>query len=223
MLERIICLLIGYIFGNFQTAYIYGKMKGIDIREHGSGNAGTTNTLRVLGNKAGAVVFVGDVLKCALAIISCKAIYGASHPEMLAVLTLYASLGTILGHNFPALLGFRGGKGMACTAGFMAFYNPWLLLAGVGVFIINFMITHYVSLGSLLTYAAIVITMAILCATGALGVLTGAQIAEIMIITLIMAVMAYVRHWSNIKRLIAGNESKTYFSKKKKEAAAAKK
>ena len=223
MLERIICLLIGYIFGNFQTAYIYGKTKGIDIREHGSGNAGTTNTLRVLGNKAGAIVFAGDVLKCALAIWICKALYGASHPEMLAVLTLYAALGTILGHNFPVLLGFKGGKGMACTAGFMAFYNPWLLLAGAGIFIINFVITHYVSLGSLLTYAAIVITMGILCMTGALGVLTTAQIVEIMLITLFMAVMAYVRHWSNIKRLIAGNESKTYFSKKKKAAAAAKK
>lgn len=223
MLERIICLLIGYILGNFQTAYIYGKMKGIDIREHGSGNAGTTNTLRVLGNKAGAIVFIGDVMKCALAIWISKAIYGTSHPEMLAVLTLYAALGTILGHNFPALLGFRGGKGMACTAGFMAFYNPWLLLVGGSIFIINFIITHYVSLGSLLVYAAVVITMAVLCMMGALGVLTTAQIAEIMLITIFMAVMAYVRHWSNIKRLIAGNESKTYFSKKKKAEAAAKK
>ena len=221
MLERIICLLIGYILGNFQTAYIYGKMKGIDIREHGSGNAGTTNTLRVLGNKAGAIVFAGDVLKCALAIWICKALYGASHPEMLAVLTLYAALGTILGHNFPALLGFKGGKGMACTAGFMAFYNPWLLLVGGSMFIITFMITHYVSLGSLLIYIGVVITMAILCMTGALGVLTTAQIAEIMIITIFMAVMAYVRHWANIKRLMAGKESKTYLSKKGKEKAAA--
>lgn len=216
MMERIICLIIGYIFGNFQTAYFYGKMKGIDIREHGSGNAGTTNTLRVLGNKAGAIVFIGDVLKCALAIWIAKAIYGASHADIIYLLTLYAALGTILGHNFPALLGFKGGKGMACTAGFMAFYNPWLLLVCGSIFIVTFLITHYVSLGSLLMYIGVVITMAVLCFTGALGVLTTAQIVEIMVIALFMAVMAYVRHWTNIKRLLAGNENKTYLSKKGK-------
>lgn len=217
MIERIICLIIGYILGNFQTAYFYGKMKGIDIREHGSGNAGTTNTLRVLGNKAGAIVFAGDVLKCAFAIWIAKAIFGTSHADIIYILTLYAALGTILGHNFPALLGFKGGKGMACTAGFMAFYNPWLLLICGSIFIAIFLITHYVSLGSLMVYIGVVITMAVLCFTGALGALTTAQIAEIMIIALFMAVMAYVRHWSNIKRLIAGKESKTYLSKKGKE------
>ena len=70
-MERIICLAIGYLFGLFQTAYIYGKMHGIDIRQHGSGNAGTTNTLRVLGTKAGLIVFAGDVLKCIFAIVIC--------------------------------------------------------------------------------------------------------------------------------------------------------
>ena len=66
-MERIICIIIGYVFGMFQTAFFYGKMHGIDIREHGSGNAGTTNTLRVLGTKAGLIVFAGDVLKCMIA------------------------------------------------------------------------------------------------------------------------------------------------------------
>lgn len=67
-MERIICIIIGYVFGMFQTAFFYGKMHGIDIREHGSGNAGTTNTLRVLGTKAGLIVFAGDVLKCMIAV-----------------------------------------------------------------------------------------------------------------------------------------------------------
>ena len=67
-MERIICIIIGYVFGMFQTAFFYGKMYGIDIREHGSGNAGTTNTLRVLGTKAGLIVFAGDVLKCMIAV-----------------------------------------------------------------------------------------------------------------------------------------------------------
>ena len=66
-MERILCLVVGYLFGLFQTAYFYGKLHGIDIREHGSGNAGTTNTLRVLGTKAGVIVLVGDILKCMIA------------------------------------------------------------------------------------------------------------------------------------------------------------
>ncbi len=222
MIERIICLIIGYVFGNFQTAYFYGKLKGIDIREHGSGNAGTTNTLRVLGTKAGAVVFVGDVLKCAVAIWICTAIFGGSHAGIIYILTLYAATGTILGHNFPVLLGFKGGKGMACTAGLMIFYHPWMFVVGATVFLSVFFITHYVSLGSLLVYVGFVITMAILCATGSLGVLTMAQIAELMIISFILAAMAYIRHWANIKRLLSGTESKTYLTSKGKAKAAGK-
>ena len=71
-MERVICLSIGYLFGLFQTAYIYGKIHGIDIRQYGSGNAGTTNTLRVLGTKAGLIVFAGDVLKCVFAVVICS-------------------------------------------------------------------------------------------------------------------------------------------------------
>ena len=80
-MERIVCLVIGYVFGLFQTAYIYGRMKGIDIRKHGSGNAGTTNTLRVLGTKAGLIVFAGDVLKCVLAVVIVRLIFGKSHAD----------------------------------------------------------------------------------------------------------------------------------------------
>ena len=98
---RIICLLIGYAFGLFQTSYIYGRTKGIDIREHGSGNAGTTNALRTLGKKAGAITLAGDCIKCILAVLTVRLIFGASHPELLKLLTVYAAAGTILGHNFP--------------------------------------------------------------------------------------------------------------------------
>ena len=75
-MERIICLGIGYLFGIFQTAYIYGRIKGIDIREHGSGNAGTTNALRVLGKKAGLIVFLGDVAKTVLAVLLVRLLFG---------------------------------------------------------------------------------------------------------------------------------------------------
>lgn len=213
-MERLICLVIGYVLGNFQTSYFYGKMYGIDIREHGSGNAGTTNTLRVLGKKAGAVVFIVDVLKCAAAMWITKALFGASHADIIYILTLYAALGTILGHNYPILLGFKGGKGMACTAGLMIFYHPWMFVVGATIFLSIFLITHYVSLGSLLVYVGFVITMAILCVTGTLGALTGAQIAEMMVISLFLAGMAYARHWENIKRLLKGTERKTYLTKK---------
>lgn len=213
-MERLICLIIGYVCGNFQTAYLMGKLNGIDIREHGSGNAGTTNTLRVLGRKAGAVVFVGDVLKCALAIWISRFLFGESYVDIIYILTLYAALGTILGHNYPALLGFRGGKGMACTAGLMLFYHPWLLVICISTFLIIFLTTHYVSLGSVVMYGVFVVVMAVLSFTGMLGALTGAQIAEILTISVFMAVMAVVRHWTNVKRLMVGTESKTYLSKK---------
>ena len=81
-MERIFCLLIGYVFGLFQTAYIYGRLHGIDIRNYGSGNAGTTNTLRVFGTKAGLLVLFGDIMKCILAVVITGVTFGDSHPDM---------------------------------------------------------------------------------------------------------------------------------------------
>ena len=89
MFPRIACLVIGYLFGIVQTAYIYGKMNGIDIREHGSGNAGTTNALRVLGKKAGAIVFAGDFLKCFLSIHLVRIVFKNSAPDILPLLGIY--------------------------------------------------------------------------------------------------------------------------------------
>ena len=83
ILVRVISIVIGYAFGLFQTAFFYGKMHGIDIREHGSGNSGTTNALRVLGTKAGLIVFLGDCIKCILAIVIVRLIFGGSHAEMI--------------------------------------------------------------------------------------------------------------------------------------------
>ena len=103
---RVVCLLIGYVFGLFQTAYIYGKMHGIDIRTVGSGNAGTTNTLRVLGTKAGLIVLAGDIIKTVLAISIVKMLFAQSHPDMLYTLVMYTAAGAILGHNFPFYLNF---------------------------------------------------------------------------------------------------------------------
>ena len=110
IIARIISLLIGYIFGLFQTGYIYGKSKGIDIRTEGSGNAGTTNSLRVLGWKAGAITFAGDLLKAIFAVLLIKLIFGGTYGADTKVLELYAGFGTVLGHNFPCYLQFKGGS-----------------------------------------------------------------------------------------------------------------
>lgn len=117
MMERLVCVAIGYLFGLFQTAYIYGKLHGIDIRNYGSGNAGTTNTLRVLGTKAGLIVLAGDILKCILAIAAVRLLFaGGVHEDMYYLLAMYAALGAILGHDYPFYLGFKGGKGHCCDS-----------------------------------------------------------------------------------------------------------
>ena len=108
MMIRLICVAIGYVFGLFQTSYIYGRMHGIDIRTQGSGNAGTTNALRVLGKKAGAITFLGDALKCVAAVLLVQVLFGVSHGDIRPLLAIYAGAGVVLGHNFPFYLGFKG-------------------------------------------------------------------------------------------------------------------
>lgn len=212
-MERLICVVIGYVFGLFQTAFIYGKLHGIDIREHGSGNAGTTNALRVLGKKAGLIVFAGDVIKCILAVVVCWAIFGKSHPDEIYLLKLYAATGAILGHNFPFYLNFKGGKGIAATAGFIASFHPTFIPVGIILFLGAFLLTHYVSLGSLLVYAGVMIQMVI---SGQMGLFGASQpvLNEMYLVTAFLTVMAYYKHKENIGRLIKGEERKTYLTKK---------
>ena len=114
-MERIICLVIGYACGLFQTGYIIGKIHKTDIRKHGSGNAGTTNAFRTFGKKAGAITLLGDCLKCVLAIAIVRMVYGNSMNGILPLLILYAALGCILGHNFTISMEFRGGMGIAAS------------------------------------------------------------------------------------------------------------
>lgn len=114
---RVICLVMGYVFGLFQTGYLYGKMNHIDIRNYGSGNSGTTNALRVMGKKAGLIVFAGDFLKTVFACLAARIIFKGSPDTDLYV--LYAGLGVVLGHNFPCYLNFKGGKGIASMAGIL--------------------------------------------------------------------------------------------------------
>lgn len=108
ILVRIFCMIIGYCFGLIQTAYIYGKLHGIDIREHGSGNSGTTNALRVLGKKAGLVVFLGDLLKATAACVLARIIGTVFFPEIVYPMILWTGLGVVVGHNFPFFMHFQG-------------------------------------------------------------------------------------------------------------------
>ncbi len=215
-MERVICLIIGYAFGLFQTAFIYGKLHGIDIREHGSGNAGTTNTLRVLGTKAGLIVLAGDIIKCILAIVISGLIFGVSHPYEIYLLKLYAAAGAILGHNFPFYLHFRGGKGIAATAGLILSFHIAFLPMGVIIFFGTFFLTHYVSLGSLLVYAGLMIEMVVAGQAGLFGA-SQAVLNEMYIVTALLTILAYYKHRENIGRLLKGTERKTYLTKKNKE------
>ncbi|MDE6844408.1 MAG: glycerol-3-phosphate 1-O-acyltransferase PlsY [Lachnospiraceae bacterium] len=217
-MERIICLVIGYVFGLFQTAYIYGKLHGIDIRNYGSGNAGTTNTMRVLGTKAGLLVLFGDILKCILAVVVTGLFFGKTHPEMIYLLKLYAATGAILGHNFPFYLHFKGGKGIAATAGLILSFHPCLIPMGVILFFGAFFTTHYVSLGSLLVYAGFIIEMIVLGQMGFFG-MSQTLLIEMYVIAGGLTIMAYYKHKDNIKRLLSGTERKTYLSHKNKEQA----
>lgn len=213
---RLICLVMGYVFGLFQTGFIYGKMHGIDIREHGSGNSGTTNTLRVLGPKAGLIVLVGDCMKCILAVILTRLLFGATYPDTISILVLYTVSGTILGHNFPFYMNFKGGKGIAVTAGFILASHPYFIIMGIIVFFGIFFTTHYVSLGSLAVYVCFMIELIVLGQNGFFQGMTQGNLFELYAIAFCMAAMAFWKHRENIQRLLKGTERKTYLTKKNK-------
>lgn len=213
MWERLVCIAIGYVCGLFQTSYIYGKAHGIDIRDYGSGNAGTTNALRTLGRKAGAITFLGDCFKCVVAVLIVWLIFGKTQGENFKLLGLYAAAGTILGHNFPFYLKFRGGKGIATTAGLLFSFDWRLMLVALAVFLLVFFTTHYVSLGSLMVYVVFVGGLFFMGQTGQFD-MEPARIYEMYGLGLFLAGLAVWKHRANIVRLIHGNENKTYLKKK---------
>lgn len=176
---RVACLLIGYVCGLFQTAYIYGRINGIDIREHGSGNSGTTNALRVLGKKAGLIVFAGDILKILAAGFLVTVLFnqGDFFGDRAALYKLYAGLGAVLGHNFPFYLNFKGGKGIAVTSGLILMMDWRITILCLIAFALTVGLTRYVSLGSLVITALFMISWIFLGQTGRLA-LTPAHLPE---------------------------------------------
>lgn len=206
MIERLVCIAIGYLFGLIQTGYIYGKINKVDIRNHGSGNAGTTNALRTLGWKAGVITFIGDCVKCILAVVLVRFIFAKeANVELLAI---YSGLGAVLGHNFPFYLNFKGGKGIASTAGLILAVNPVMFLVTAVVFIGIVLITQYVSLGSLLIMVLFVVQVVIHGQAGGFH-LTNVELYEFYGVAVVLMILAFARHRENIKRLIQGTENKT--------------
>lgn len=215
-MERIICLAIGYVFGLFQTGYIYGKLHQVDIRTMGSGNAGTTNALRTMGWKAGVITFLGDAFKCIFAVMTVRLIFGASHAQMLPVLIMYAGMGAVLGHNYPFYLNFKGGKGIAATAGLIASTtNLPLTLICLVVFVAIVGITRYVSVGSLVIVTLYLIEIIVYGQMGGFGV-SGGYLYEMYVIAFLLLISAVYKHKENIRRLMSGTENKLSVGKSKK-------
>lgn len=193
----IICLFFGYIFGCFSTGFLIGKIKNVDIRQYGSKNSGTTNALRTLGAKAGLLTLLGDMLK---AIIPILLVQHVIFPDLeyVKLLILYTGLGVVLGHNYPVWMKFKGGKGIAATAGAMVSFDPWFIPVGLPIFVIAVAITRYVSVGSLLISLLIPIWIAVRY-PGEIHML---------LVALIYTILAFIKHRSNIKRIINGTENK---------------
>ncbi len=204
MLPRIlICLVVGYIFGCFQTGFVYGKLlHGIDVRDYGSGNSGTTNTLRTLGKRAGYIVFFGDALKAVFAVWLVRYLLFPGD-SMLHVFEMVAALGVVLGHNYPFYMNFKGGKGIAATGGLMFALDFRMALIAAIVFGIIFFTTRYVSVGSLAITALLPLMI--------LFFFPGEKV--MFLLGLVFTAMAWWRHRQNIRRLMNGTENR--FDKKK--------
>ncbi len=191
MIKILSIFLLAYLIGNFSPAFIVGKLAGgVDIRQKGSGNAGATNVLRSLGWKYGLLVFVLDALKGVAAALAGLALGGNAG---LAA----ASFGVILGHDFPALLNFHGGKGIAATIGIFLSLLPVPTLIGILILVVVVLLTKMVSVGSLV----FVVSMA------GYTLLSG-QPLVLVVVAVGMAFFAILRHRTNIKRILAGVENK---------------
>ena len=203
-MERIICLAIGYICGLLQTGYLVGKMNHVDIRKEGSGNAGSTNALRVMGWKAGAMTFAGDVIKCLAAVLIARYFYRDA--EYVPLLAMYAGMGATLGHNFPFYLKFKGGKGIAVLAGLVLATGLVMVPIPLTAFLIAVLLTRYVSLGSLLASSMFFLEVLFYGQLGGFDMAFQYRMELYVLVFLLMA-LAWVRHKENIKRLLAGTEN----------------
>ena len=197
MRYAVITLAVGYLLGSISSGVLLSRLFGhTDIRQHGSGNAGTTNMLRVMGKGMAALTLACDMLKGIIAVLIGKALVGGQTGEILG------AFGAILGHNFPIFFGFKGGKGIATSFGCLLIVFPAQTLAAFAVFLILFLVTHYVSVGSI--GAAITLPL--------LVILTTPYNPVIWISIVVIGALAIWRHKANIVRLIQHRENKIDFA-----------
>lgn len=192
-MQAALCIVIGYLLGSISFSYLYGKLaKGIDIRSHGSGNAGATNTLRVLGVGPAIAVLLLDAGKGVAAVLVGQWLGGDN-----AWIPVMAGLAAIIGHNWPVYFHFKGGKGIATTVGVAATlcFLPTLFAGLLAIACIA--LTRYVSLGSLILTGTLPFLLMIM-----------SKPSELIIASFIIALFAFIRHRTNIVKLIKGKENK---------------
>lgn len=198
LVKIIICILFGYLFGCFSTGFFIGKINKIDIREYGSKSSGTTNALRTLGAKAAILTLVGDLIKAVIPVLLVRFVIFRDYPEYVKLLSLYTGFGVVMGHNYPVWLRFKGGKGIAATGGAMVAFDPWIIPVGLPIFVISIAITKYVSVGSLLVSLTFPIWVAV----------RNPGEIHMLLVAFAYTISAFIKHSSNIKRLINGTENK---------------
>jgi glycerol-3-phosphate acyltransferase PlsY len=197
----VLALILSYLAGSIPSSVWAGRMfHGIDIREHGSGNAGATNTIRVLGWKTGVPVLVFDLAKGWLA-ASLPVFLSAAPPgsQQMTALQIACGLAAIIGHVFPVFAGFRGGKGVATTFGMLLALHPLLLLSCAGIFLVVLLISNYVSLSSMAAGIMFPVLLMTVFHTPSL---------LLKVFSVLIAIALVVTHKKNIGRLIRGEEKK---------------
>lgn len=201
-------VLLAYVAGATPFGWLAGRWRGIDLRQHGSGNIGATNAVRVLGKGVGLPVFALDVLKGLLPVLVAEG-WASRHPGLadqslvVQAVPVLAGLGAVLGHTFTFWLGFKGGKGVATSAGVMLGLAPLALLAAVAVWALSLKTWRYVSLSSIL--AGWVLPVAVAVQAWHAGQFN----APLLLLALLIGVLVTLRHRSNLARIAAGTEPKT--------------
>ncbi|MCR5185506.1 MAG: glycerol-3-phosphate 1-O-acyltransferase PlsY [Clostridia bacterium] len=210
MVVYVIVAIIAYLIGSINfSVLISKKMAGFDVREKGSGNAGTTNVLRTVGKRAAALTLLLDILKGIVAILVAVFFGWVVRSSNSAVLVEIAAICVVIGHTFPIFFGFKGGKGVATSLGILLFIN-WkigIICIVFGVFLIA--ITRMVSLGS--------ISGAVLFAVLTIFIRDGYIVEynySFIIFGLLLAAIVIINHRANLKRIIDGNENRISFKKK---------
>ena len=205
MIEFAAVMIGSYLIGSIPSGLVIGKLKGIDVREYGSGNIGTTNVLRTLGARYGALVLIADVFKGVIAVLLARYIIGSPMSEMAA------GFAAVAGHDWSLFLKFKGGRGVATSLGGilpMAMWAPLAAVAGVVIFIALIALTRYVSLAS--RYVSLASIVGSVAAVVAMAVFLGLDRVPWQYLVYIVVVVALIifQHRDNISRLLSGTESK---------------